>query len=348
MKIIVMLSKDFDYHLPPELIAQHPLAQRDLSGLLVLNRADGTIQHSSFAQLPNYLSPGDCLVLNDTRVVPAKFQAKRATGGKVNGLFLTESDGIWQVMLRPSSRLRPGESLDLPSSCGKLALLESLGKGLWSAKPESARQTLEILEKIGRPPLPPYIKRLSEEDDAKDQQRYQTVFAHRPGSVAAPTAGLHFTERILVALTDRGIDHAFVTLHVGLGTFAPITTERIEEHQMHAEWFSIPAEAAGKINSARSSGKRVVAVGSTSLRVLESASAKGPVTAQAGWTDIYVKPGYEFRITAAMLTNFHLPRSTLLVLVCALAGRDLIFEAYRQAVEKEYRFYSYGDAMLIL
>ena len=348
MKTINMLSKDFDYHLPPELIAQDPLPERDQSRLLVLNRADGTIEHSRFGRLPDYLSPGDCLVLNDTRVVPAKFQARRATGGKVRGLFLTESDGIWQVMLRPSSRLNPGEALNLPGSRGKLTLLESLGKGLWSAKPEPSGQSLEILEKIGRPPLPPYIKRSAEADDRNDQQRYQTVFASQPGSVAAPTAGLHFAERTFAELKDKGIAQAFVTLHVGLGTFAPVTAEKIEEHQMHAEWFGISADTAEKVNRARSAGGRTIAVGSTSLRVLESASSQGLLTAHQGWTDIFIKPGYEFGITDAMLTNFHLPRSTLLVLVCALAGRDLIFEAYRQAIQKQYRFYSYGDAMLIL
>lgn len=343
-----MLAGDFDYELPPELIAQQPLKERDKSRLLVLDRRKGSIEHTSFRHLGNYLSGGDCLVLNDTRVVPAKFRASRKTGGAVEGLFLGESEGIWQVMLRPSSRLRAGEVLGFPGHSDKLALLESLGRGLWSAKPEPPGSSLKILDRIGQVPLPPYIKRPAGADEQTDRQRYQTVFARAPGSVAAPTAGLHFSKRIFSELKNRDIGYAFVTLHVGLGTFSPITAEQIEAHQMHREWFSISAGTAETVNRTASTGGRVVAVGSTSVRVLEANSSGAVLGSGQGWTDIYIKPGYDFKITEGILTNFHLPRSTLLVLVCAFAGRAFIFEAYRQAIEQRYRFYSYGDAMLII
>lgn len=343
-----MLTSEFDYDLPAELIAQRPLARRDQSRLLVLDRSKGTISHRKFNELPRHLGSGDCLVLNDSRVVPAKFGAFRQSGGKVEGLFLAESEGTWQVMLRPSSRLRKAEALKLDGYPGELVLLESLGLGLWTARPEPAASGLEILEQIGRAPLPPYIKRQKNSDEQIDRQRYQTIFARWPGSVAAPTAGLHFTEEMFKKLKGEGIQCAYVTLHVGLGTFAPVTSEHIEQHQMHQEWFSISEGTVKQIRTTRASGGRVVAVGSTSLRVLESASKEGKLTAQQGWTDIFIKPGHQFANTDAMLTNFHLPRSTLLVLVCALASRELIFEAYQEAIARKYRFYSYGDAMLIL
>ena len=343
-----MLTSDFDYHLPPELIAQQPLPQRDQSRLLVLDRPSRSIHHTAFCRLPDHLSPGDCLVLNDSRVLPARFRALRLSGGKIDGLFLSESQGLWQVMLRPSSRLREGEPLDLLGYPGKLVLAESLGRGLWSARVEPPAQVLQILERIGRAPLPPYIKRQPDSDDLIDRRRYQTVFARRPGSVAAPTAGLHFNQRMFKSLRAKGIRHTYITLHVGLGTFAPITTETIEQHRMHAESFSISPRAVRLIRTTRAAGRRSVAVGSTSLRVLEAACACGKLTPQQGWTDIYIKPGYQFGATDALLTNFHLPRSTLLVLVCAFATSELIFEAYQQAITRKYRFYSYGDAMLIL
>ena len=343
-----MLTSEFDYHLPAELIAQEPLARRDQSRLLVVERASGGIRHASFRGLADYLDPGDCLVLNDSRVVPAKFGARRRTGGKVEGLFLAESEGIWQVMLRPSGRLRERESLEFMGGEGRLKLLESLGRGMWSARPEPPAEALGILEQIGRPPLPPYIKRDTKDYGAADRERYQTVFSQAPGSVAAPTAGLHFSEEMLGVLERKGIGQAFLTLHVGLGTFAPITAEDIDGHQMHREWFSISEDTVRQVQRAKSSGGRVIAVGSTSLRVLEAASGGGELSAQQDWTDIFIKPGYRFATSGGLLTNFHLPRSTLLVLVCAFGGRELIFEAYRQAIAEGYRFYSYGDAMLIL
>lgn len=343
-----MLTSNFDYHLPPELIAQQPSPQRDQSRLLVLDRASQSIHHTTFRSLPDHLSPGDCPVLNDSRVLPASFRALRPTGGKVQGLFLSESDGLWQVMLRPSSRLRPGEPLDLLGYPGKLILTESLGKGLWSARPEPFAQAMQILEQIGQTPLPPYIKRSPDSDHQIDRHRYQTVFARCPGSVAAPTAGLHFNQLMLKNLKAKGIEHTCVTLHVGRGTFAPIATDSIDQHAMHAEWFNISAQTVASIETARSASHRALAVGTTSLRVLEAASAQGKLIAQQGWTDIYIKPGYQFITTDALLTNFHLPRSTLLVLICAFAGPKLIFEAYQQAIAEKYRFYSYGDAMLIL
>ena len=343
-----VLTSDFDYHLPPELIAQQPLPQRDQSRLLVLDRANGSIRHSTFSRLPDHLSPGDCLVLNDSRVLPAAFRANRSTGGNIQGLFLSQSQGLWQVMLRPSARLRQGESLDLLGYPGQLILTDSLGKGQWSARVEPSAPVLQILEQIGHTPLPPYIKRQPNCDDPSDRQRYQTIFAQQPGSVAAPTAGLHFNQKMFNSLQAKGINKAYLTLHVGLGTFAPITAENIDQHRMHSEYFSISADTVSMIQAARSTGHRRVAVGSTSLRVLESASATGKLTPQQGCTDIYIKPGYKFAATDAMLTNFHVPRSTLLVLVCALASPELIFEAYQQAIDRKYRFYSYGDAMLIL
>ena len=343
-----MLSCDFDYELPGELIAQRPLPQRDQSRLLVLDRSNGSISHTTFGKLPEYLEAEDCLVLNNSRVIPAKFTAFRRSGGKVEGLFLAESEGSWQVMLRPSARLRKDEALELAGYPGKLLLLESLGRGMWGVRPEPPVSSLEILESIGRVPLPPYIKRQTDKDESTNRQRYQTIFASEPGSVAAPTAGLHFTQQTFRRLKDKGVQQTYVTLHVGLGTFAPMTTEHIEEHQMHQEWFCVSEDTSKKLRAARACGGRVVAAGTTSVRVLEAASAGEELTAQEGWTDIFIKPGYKFKATDMMLTNFHLPRSTLLVLVCAFASRELIFEAYQQAIAMRYRFYSYGDAMLIL
>jgi len=343
-----MLTSDFDYELPPELIAQKPLPQRDQSRLLILDRSSGTISHSTFSRFPEYLAVGDGLVLNDSRVIPAKFRSFRRSGGKVEGLFLAESEGIWKVMLRPSARLQADETLELAGYPGSLRLLKSLGRGIWDVRPEPPASSLEILESIGRVPLPPYVKRQADTDETTDKQRYQTIFASEPGSVAAPTAGLHFTKRTFEKLKDKGIQHTYITLHVGLGTFAPLVTEHIEGHQMHQEWFSISEDAARQIRAARACGGKIVAVGSTSVRVLEAASCNQELTAQQGWTDIFIKPGYEFGSTDMMMTNFHLPRSTLLVLVCAFASRELIFEAYQQAIARGYRFYSYGDAMLIV
>ncbi|NIA07201.1 MAG: tRNA preQ1(34) S-adenosylmethionine ribosyltransferase-isomerase QueA [Actinobacteria bacterium] len=343
-----MLTADFDYELPGELIAQGPLGQRDQSRLLILDRSSGAISHSTFSRLPEYLAVGDCLVLNDSRVIPAKFRAFRLSGGKIEGLFLAESDGVWQVMLRPSARLQENEALELAGYPGSLRLLKSLGRGIWKVRPEPPASSLEILESIGRAPLPPYIKRQTNTDEPTDKQWYQTIFASEPGSVAAPTAGLHFTKRTFRRLKDKGIQHTYITLHVGLGTFAPLVTEHIEGHQMHQEWFSISENTAKQLRATRASGGKIVAVGSTSVRVLEAVSCNQELTVQRGWTDIFIRPGYEFRATDMMLTNFHLPRSTLLVLVCAFASRELIFEAYQQAIARGYRFYSYGDAMLIV
>ena len=343
-----MLTADFDYELPEELIAQGPLPQRDQSRLLILDRSSGTISHSTFSRLPEYLAASDCLVLNDSSVIPAKFRAFRRSGGKVEGLFLTESEDTWQVMLRPSARLKEDEAIELAGYPGSLRLLKSLGRGIWKVRPEPPASSLEILESIGRVPLPPYIKRQTNSDEPTDKQRYQTIFASVPGSVAAPTAGLHFTKRTFRKLEDKGIQHTCITLHVGLGTFAPLVAERIEGHQMHQEWFNISENTAKQLRATRASGGKIVAVGTTSVRVLEAASGSQKLMAQQGWTDIFIKPGYEFRSTDMMLTNFHLPRSTLLVLVCAFASRELIFEAYQQAIARGYRFYSYGDAMLIV
>lgn len=343
-----MLTAEFDYELPSELIAQSPLAKRDQSRLLVLDRANGTIRHSNFSSLAEFLTHGDCLVLNDSRVIPAKFKVFRQSGGKVEGLFLAESEGVWEVMLRPSARLKENEALELPGYPSCLRLLKSLGRGVWQAQPEPAASSLEILESIGQVPLPPYIKRQTNSEDSNDRQRYQTIYANEPGSVAAPTAGLHFTEAMFENLQNKGIEHAYVTLHVGLGTFSPLAAEHIEEHQMHREWFSISEDTAKQVRATRDSGGKVVAVGTTSVRVMEAVSAKEELRARAGWTDIFIRPGFEFKTANMMLTNFHLPRSSLLVLVSAFASRELIFKAYQEAIARKYRFYSYGDAMLIV
>lgn len=353
-------TSDFDFDLPPERIAQTPLEQRDRSRLLVLDRSHASLAHHTFADLPDLLAPGDLLVLNDTRVVPARFHARRETGGRVEGLFLRESDaGRWECMLRNAGRCAPGETLSLEGTDGPtvtLTLSENQGQGRWTLEVSPALPAYEILERAGLTPLPPYIRR--ERNDAResaDRETYQTVYAERPGAVAAPTAGLHFTPEVFERLATRGVQTTRVTLHVGLGTFAPVKTDQLSEHPMHSEWYELSTSSADDLNAARQAGRRIVAVGTTAVRVLETAARGGwPLTAGEGWTDIFLYPPAEFRAVDALITNFHLPRSTLVMLVAAfcdpggLAGREMILDAYRTAVQQEYRFYSYGDAMLIL
>jgi S-adenosylmethionine:tRNA ribosyltransferase-isomerase len=354
--------RDFDYVLPPERIAQHPLAQRDRSRLMVLRRSGGGVDHRQFANLPDLLGEGDVLVLNDTRVIPAKFSCRRKTGAKLEGLFLRETDeGLWEVLLKNAGRCRPGELLPMSRADGvELELRENLGQGRWRLAAQPPGRAVEILDQAGAPPLPPYIRREQADEQGGDRTSYQTVYADRPGAVAAPTAGLHFTQPLLAEIAARGVETAHVTLHVGLGTFSPVKSDELAAHDMHAEWYEMSAETADRLNAARSAGRRIVAVGTTSVRVLETVAAvarqdgeDGRFHAAAGWTDVFLYPPADFLATDALITNFHLPKSTLLMLVAAFcspgatAGLQTILDAYAEAIRREYRFYSYGDAMLI-
>jgi len=352
-----LTTADFDYDLPDELIAQKPLASRDESRLLHLQRSTARVSHHSFTDLADLLAPGDLLVMNDTRVVPAKFAARRSTGGKIDGLFLRETNpGQWLVMLRNAGRCKIGETVDLlgPGET-KLLLSENLGAGRWHVSAHPVESAEKILERTGKVPLPPYIHRTGDTDDLNDAdaQRYQTVYAARSGAVAAPTAGLHFTDGLLDKLADMGIDRTFVTLHVGPGTFLPVKTENIDAHRMHSERYEISPQAAEKLNLAKHSGRRIIAVGTTVVRVLESEAARGPFKPVRDETEIFLYPPADFMATAALITNFHLPKSTLLMLVGAfctpgeLSGRKMVLKAYQQAITAKYRFYSYGDAMFI-
>jgi S-adenosylmethionine:tRNA ribosyltransferase-isomerase len=343
------MSFDFlDYDLPPRLIAQEPCPRRDESRLLVVRRADGGLAHHGFRDLPGLLSPGDLLVLNDTRVVPARLLGRRArTGGRWEGLFLRQvPGGAWELLSKSGGRLVPGEEVEIEPSPLRLRLLEKTPEGRWLAEPSEPGPAFELLGRHGAVPLPPYIRK--GRAAAADADRYQTVYARRAGAVAAPTAGLHFTPAVFEALRRRGIDRAFLTLHVGPGTFQPIQAEDVTRHRMHAEWGELPAATAEALAACRARGGRVVAVGTTSVRLLETAAAAGPPQPWSGETDLFIYPPYRFRAVDALVTNFHLPRSTLLLLVAAFAGVDLLRRAYRTAIEEGYRFYSYGDAMLIV
>jgi len=336
------------------LIAQKPVQVRSASRLLVLDRAEGKLIDSQFDQIGRYLRKGDCLVLNDTKVLPARFFARRRTGAELEGLFLAEQGpGLWLVMLKGARKVGLGESIRLKDTKGRdfcsAVLKEKLPSGRCRLELNVAEEAKSILEKIGYPPLPPYIKRGKDAAEVEvDRYRYQTVYARYNGAVAAPTAGLHFTGELIEQLKQGGIRFAFVTLHVGPGTFKPVTAEDLDDHQMEAEQFAIDEENAGIINRSKKEGGRIIAVGTTSVRVLETVAEKGRVRAESSWTGLFIKPGYEFKIVDAMVTNFHLPRTSLLALVAAFAGLDRILEAYRHAVRQRYRFYSYGDAMLIL
>jgi S-adenosylmethionine:tRNA ribosyltransferase-isomerase len=343
---------ELDYRLPDALIAQHPLQPRDASRLLVLHRAAKRVEHRVFRQLPALLQAGSVLVLNDTRVVPAKIAARRQTGGRVDGLFLRELNiGRWLVLLEGRGRLKVGEQLKLGGD-HTISLIERRDRGAWEVAISPAQSAEAVLAAVGRTPLPPYIRRKADPadpEDAADRQRYQTVYADRPGAVAAPTAGLHFTDAVFARLAERGIEVVRVTLHVGLGTFAPVTVEELAAHRMHAEWYELPPEAADRINAARAAGRPIVAVGTTAVRVLETrADQTGALWPGSGWTDLFITPGYQFRSVDALVTNFHLPGSTLLALVYAFAGVELMRRVYDEAIRDRYRFYSYGDAMLIL
>jgi S-adenosylmethionine:tRNA ribosyltransferase-isomerase len=339
-----MRTAELDYDLPEELIAQTPAARRDASRLLVLDRAARNIREDTFRNLPDYLRAGDCLVLNDTRVVKARLRAAKPTGGQVEILLLRElGEGAWAALVRPSARVRPGTVV---RTMGGLEL--TIGEVLSGGQRRvtfSAGDVLKALETSGEVPLPPYIRR--ERPDTADAARYQTIYAGPPGAVAAPTAGLHFTDEVFAALEAKGVRRATLTLHVGYGTFKPIQAERIEEHTMDPEDFDFPEEAARVLNETRKAGGRLVAVGTTTTRVLETQFRDGNYQAGQGVTDKYIYPPYAFRAVDALLTNFHLPRSSLLALVCAFGGTEFVLDAYRYAVERRFRFYSYGDAMLI-
>ena len=349
-----MKTERLNYDQPAELIAQQPLKVRSDSRLLVLNRSAGGILDSRFRHLGDFLSPGDCLVLNDTKVVPARFFARRSSGGKLEGLFLDEdADGVWTVYLKGARKVKPGEQLHLKdrqdADFCTAELLEKTDSGKCRLKLNIEADARTVLETIGFPPLPPYIKRNSDPALAEDDElRYQTVYALQAGAVAAPTAGLHFTEKLIEQLKHAGIRFAFITLHVGAGTFKPVTAENLEEHRIHTEQFSIYEKNAGIINTARNEGGRIIPVGTTSMRVLETVIAGSQIRATSGATDLFITPGYEFKIADAMITNFHLPKSTLLALVAAFAGLENVLAAYHHAIEQRYRFFSYGDAMLII
>jgi len=392
-----MKTEKLNYYLPPELIAQQPTDIRSSSRLLVLNRSGSELIDSQFSNIGDFLSPGDCLVLNDTKVLQARFFARRSSGGKLEGLFLAESEpGTWEVMLKGARKVKPGDELYLKDKAKKdfcrAVVLEKEGDGRCRLKIERTplSNTLQngnpadtptgsdkissidtVLDKIGFPPLPPYIKRGADPAAAAiDKLRYQTVYARKAGAVAAPTAGLHFTNQLIEQLKQAGIRFAYITLHVGTGTFKPITAENLQDHQIHQERFSIDEENARIINTAKKQGSRIIAVGTTSARTLETVATRSRIEATSPvrspyrrrsspqWqlpsngageeTKLFIKPGYKFKIIDAMVTNFHLPKSTLLALVAAFAGLENILAAYNHAIEQRYRFYSYGDAMLIL
>lgn len=342
----------YDYPLPPELIAQQPLANRADARLLVVDRAAGSLSHWHIRDLPELLRKGDCLVVNDTRVVPARLIGYRTqTEGRWEGLFLAADEhGNWRILSKTRGRLLPGETITLEDRSARdalsLKLLIKEPEGVWVVRPQSDEATFALLDRVGRVPLPGYIR--GGEMIDSDRERYQTVFAATPGAVAAPTAGLHFTPELLRQLAAVGVSGAKVTLHVGLGTFRPITAPTLAEHPMHSEWGQIDAAAVAAIDSARAGGGRVVSVGTTSMRVLETASADGVLKPWNGDTNLFIRPPYQFHCVDALLTNFHLPRSTLLILVSTFGGDELIRAAYAEAVRQEYRFYSYGDAMLIV
>jgi S-adenosylmethionine:tRNA ribosyltransferase-isomerase len=344
-----VLISDFDYHLPPELIAQEPLPERDASRLMVLDRATGAVAHRAFRDLPEHLRDGDLLVLNRSRVLPARLLGRRASGGEAEILLVRDLGGDrWQALVRPGRHLRPGQRVTVDDDLSVVVETEALAEdGRRRVRFLSRRRDVPAaLERCGHVPLPPYVRR---PDRPQDRERYQTVYAREPGSVAAPTAGLHFTPALLDRLRERGASVAEIVLHVGPGTFRPVTAERVEDHRVAPEPFTIPPETAAAIEGTRARGGRVVAVGTTTARTLEGAArATGTVAAGEGETDLVIVPGFAFAVVDALVTNFHLPRSSLLLLVAAFAGRERVLGAYAEAVRERYRFYSYGDAMMIV
>jgi S-adenosylmethionine:tRNA ribosyltransferase-isomerase len=341
----------YDYTLPRDLIAQHPLARRSDARLMIVDRASAEIEHRHIRDLSELLKPSDCLVFNDTKVIPARLVGRRdRTNARWTGLFLSADEhGVWQILSKTRGKLEPGEAIVILSwdvrQTVTLRLLTKLEGGVWAARPEPMGPPLEILERIGRVPLPPYIR--DGEMVAEDVETYQTVYAEQPGAVAAPTAGLHFTPELLAELTHRGIQQERVTLHVGIGTFRPITVERLDQHAMHSEWCSLTPEVAQRLRERKRAGGRIIAVGTTVARTLETAASSGEIHPVTDQTNLFIWPPFKFQACDALLTNFHLPRSTLLILVRTFGGDALIRRAYAKAIEERYRFFSYGDAMLI-
>lgn len=357
---------DYDYELPPELLAKNPVERRDESRLMVVNRATGTIEHMQFRDLPQYLQAGDCMVMNNTKVLKARlFGTRTETGGKWEGLFLSATDdGDWRLIGETRGKLQPGESITIrpahdqsadqsidqtPDPAAdqlELQLVERDDSGTWIARPQSDSDTEQLLDRFGTLPLPPYIgRKLAGESDF---DRYQTTYASEPGAVAAPTAGLHFTNGLLDTCREQGVTTAEVTLHVGIGTFRPISVENLDDHVMHYEWCQLHKDVAQHISQTQQSSGRIIAVGTTSVRTLESAAQTGTLDQWSGSTNLFIRPGFQFQAVDALITNFHLPKSSLLVLVSAFAGHDLMKHVYDVAIEERYRFYSYGDAMLIV
>ncbi len=339
-----MLVKDYDYELPGELIAQDPLEKRSDSRLMVLDKNTGEYSHHVFSEIVDMLEPGDCLVINDTKVIPARLYGVREdTGAKVELLLLKRREGdVWESLVKPGKKCKVGARFSFGDGLLKAEVVDIVDEGNRLIKFEYEGIFEEILDQLGQMPLPPYITH-----ELKDKNRYQTVYAKHEGSAAAPTAGLHFTKELLAEIAAKGVVIASVTLHVGLGTFRPVKAETIEEHHMHSEFYIITPEEAEKINKAKREGHRVIAVGTTSCRTLESASKNGVVTPGSGNTEIFIYPGYEFQMIDALITNFHLPQSTLIMLVSALAGREHVLSAYEEAVKERYRFFSFGDCMFI-
>ena len=340
----LLKKSDFDFELPPELIAQAPLAERSASRMLLLDGVDGSLQDRMFRELPEFLRPGDLLVFNDTRVLPARLYGRKSTGGEVE-ILIERVTGAHEATVQLGVSKKPKEGARIELADGSHALVLGRDESFFRLRFEAPEPLEKLLLKLGEMPLPPYIDRQA---DASDMERYQTVFAREPGAVAAPTAGLHFDQGILDQLRQRGVEFGYVTLHVGAGTFQPVRADDLKDHQMHREWLNVGAHLIEQIRRTRAAGGRVIAVGTTVVRALESASKDGELHPFAGETQIFIFPGYRFSSVDGLLTNFHLPQSTLLMLVSALVGRELILDAYRHAVEQRYRFFSYGDAMLIL
>lgn len=337
-----MLVTDFDYDLPKELIAQHPMEPRDHSRLLVVDKKTGEIEHKHFYDLVNYLKPGDVLVFNDTRVIPARLHGTKDTGAHVEVFLLTRRDATdWEVLVRPGKKLQVGAKINFSDelSCEVIEHTDFGGRVV-RFKYDGIFE--EILDRLGETPLPPYITAPLE-----DKERYQTVYNRERGSAAAPTAGLHFTKELLQKIKEIGCEEVFVTLHVGLGTFRPVSEAKIEDHKMHKEFYTVSQEAADAVNKAKAEGRRIIAVGTTAVRTLEAAGADGQLHAGSSWTNIFIYPGYKFRLVDDLVTNFHLPQSTLLMLVSTLSTREIMLQTYKKAVEEKYRFFSFGDAMFI-
>lgn len=337
-----MLVTDFDYDLPQELIAQHPMEPRDHSRLLVVDKKTGEIEHKHFYDLVNYLKPGDVLVFNDTRVIPARLHGTKDTGAHVEVFLLTRRDATdWEVLVRPGKKLQVGAKINFSDelSCEVIEHTDFGGRVV-RFKYDGIFE--EILDRLGETPLPPYITAPLE-----DKERYQTVYNRERGSAAAPTAGLHFTKELLQKIKEIGCEEVFVTLHVGLGTFRPVSEAKLEDHKMHKEFYTVSQEAADAVNKAKAEGRRIIAVGTTAVRTLEAAGADGQLHAGSSWTNIFIYPGYKFRLVDDLVTNFHLPQSTLLMLVSTLSTREIMLQTYKKAVEEKYRFFSFGDAMFI-